>query len=196
MKLKVLSLASVIAMMMLLLTPYTWGTSEDHLDLNDRAKGIEEYNYFKHFDRRENLIHLWTEWIPELQHLPEDPAIVKEGQLIRFGYEYGTWTEEQYEEGKAFIEYLNATMVFKIDGVAVDGWYWTDLYYFERWDHDGDGPGDGDGDGIGDGDPGYLSAFRYNSRLSVGEHTWYIEEPEPDGYVWIDTGTIIVLPEE
>lgn len=160
-----------------------------------RAMGIEEFNYFKHFDRKENLIHIVTETIPELQHLPEDPATVKEGQLVRWGYEWLFKCCLEY--ARDFIEQISSSTVFMIDGDAVDGWYYTNVYFFESYDHDGDGPGDGDGDGIGDVEPGYLSAFRYSTVLSVGEHTWYYEAIRPDiDELIFDSGTVYVLPEE
>jgi len=150
-----------------------------------RAGGIEEFNNFKHFDRKENIIHIFI----------EDFATVKECQLVRWGYEWYGLTEEDIMNT---IESIIPTTVFMIDGVDVDGWYFTEVYFFKSYDHDGDGPGDGDGDGWGDIGPNYYwTAFRYSTILSVGEHTWYYEaiNPETSGLL-IDSGTVIVLPDE
>jgi hypothetical protein len=176
-------------------------TGEKYIfDKINRANGIEEFNYFKHFDRKENLIHIFSEQIFG-DWLPEDPATVKEGQLVRWGYEWFSSSEEPNETKEKilrdFIEEISATTVFMIDGVEVNGWNYSDVYFFESWDHDGDGPGDGDGDGIGDVGPGYLSAFRYSTILTVGEHIWYYEAIIPDTNKLIsDSGIVYVELEE
>jgi len=185
---KKLMLFLPIALMLLLACPLVQAAKK-----NRRAGGIEEFNNFKHFDRKENLIHIFSEIIFG-PHLPEDPAIVKRGQIIRWGfenYEPSPEVNEEFEEEiRAYIENtLSPSTIFMIDEVAVVGWHYTDVYFFESYDHDGDGPGDGDDDGIGDVDPGYLSAFRYSTHLSVGEHTWSYESS-----LGTDSGTVNVLP--
>jgi len=159
------------------------------------AEGIEEFNNFKHFDRRENLIHILTELIPELQHLPEDPAYVKKEEMITWGYELRLPHEEPdegYRESiRAMIRSMTESTVFTIDGVPVphDKWHYSDAYFFKAYDHDGDGPGDGDGDGIGDLGPSYLWAFRCSAKLTTGTHIWTYVDPYMGRS---DSGTVVV----
>lgn len=178
----------VVAITLLLLLPCVRAAESN-------AEGIEEFNNFKHFDRRENLIHMLTELIPELQHLPEDPAYVKKGQMIRWGFEYRYPREEPDEEYRESIrtqiKSMTESTVFTIDGVPVahDNWHYTDAYFFKAYDHDGDGPGDGDGDGIGDLAPSYFIAFRCSAHLTAGTHTWAYRN------VYMghsDSGTVVV----
>ncbi len=150
------------------------------------------FDEFEFFDRKENLIHIFSEEIFGMQE--ERNAIIQEGEAITWGWEW-------FDENKGKVEDIldGSEISLEVDGRQIlpeDGrGCWSEIKFFQDgFDHDGDGFGDGDADGIGDVPRGFVAAFRFTTVLSKGVHRWVFQFTDRTGLVVLrDSGTITVL---
>ncbi|MGQ9514150.1 MAG: hypothetical protein ACUVTL_03765 [Thermoproteota archaeon] len=152
----------------------------------------DEFETFKEFDTKENLIHIFAGEIFGLDS--EREAVVEEGESITWGWE---WFDVKKENIEDILE--GSTTSLKVDGIEVlSGDCWSEIRFFpDGFDHDGDGFGDGDADGIGDIPQGFAVAFRFTKVLNQGLHRWIFYFTDRTGLVRLsDSGIIIVHPRQ